>query len=75
MNLIYSMMRLLAAILDMASESETTRETLNSMAESVWEQAAVLQYDVKKYLSALNDDGNKVNNDNNKKENDAMTAN
>lgn len=53
MNLIFSMMRLLATILNMAQGSEMARETLDSTAEGIFEQAAILYRDVKDYTSAV----------------------
>jgi len=59
MNLIFSTMRMLSALLDMAAENDMACDTLGSLAEWVWEQAAMLRFDVKQYISAMNDDSPK----------------
>ena len=53
MNLIFSMMRLLATILNMAQGSQMARDTLDTTAEGIFEQAAILYRDVKDYISAV----------------------
>ena len=53
MNLIFSMMRLLATILDLAINSQIACDTLDTTAEGVLEQAAILYRDVKDYISAV----------------------
>ena len=53
MNLIFAMMRLLATILDMAQSSQIACDTLDSTAEGIFEQAAILFCDVKDYTSAV----------------------
>ena len=53
MNLIFAMMRLLATILDMAQNSQIACDTLDSTAEGIFEQAAILFRDVKDYTSAV----------------------
>ena len=57
MNLIFSLMRLLSTILDMAPNSEPARSTANSVADRIWEQAAALRFEVDQYITALNDEG------------------
>ena len=56
MNLVFSMMRFLATILNMAPDSETVCETLTSTAKSIVEQADVLCNDVNSYVSALTEE-------------------
>ena len=56
MNLIYAMMRLLATILDMAQSSQVACDTLDSTAEGIFEQAAILYGDIKNYTSAISCD-------------------
>ena len=53
MNLIFAMMRLLATILDMAQNSQMACDTLDSTAEGILEQSAILFRDIKKYTSAV----------------------
>ena len=53
MNMVYSLMRLLSSILDMAKESETARTTLTSVAENILNQAAELFNAVGQYASDL----------------------
>lgn len=53
MNLIFSMMRLLATILDMAQCSEMVRDTIDTTVESIVEQTAILYRDVKEYTSVV----------------------
>ena len=53
MNLIFSMMRLLATILNMAHDSQMARDTLDTTAEGIFEQAAILYHDVKDYISVV----------------------
>ncbi len=56
MNLVFSMMRFLATILNMAPDSEMVCETLVSMAKGVAEQADVLCHDVNSYVAALTEE-------------------
>ena len=55
MNLIFTMMRFLATVLDLAQNNEMVRSTLNSMSEGVLEQAAVLFRDVGEYVAQLSE--------------------
>ena len=53
MNLIFSMMRFLSTIMDMAAENDIVRGTLSDTAEGIFNQAAVLNRDVNEYIAAL----------------------
>ena len=53
MNLIFTMMRFLATILNMASDNEMVCETLTSIAKGIVEQADILCNNVDSYISAL----------------------
>ena len=53
LNLIYAMSKLLVSILDMASDSQVARDTLNKTAEGVLEQAAILYRDIEEYTAAV----------------------
>lgn len=57
MNLIFAMMRLMATILDMAMNNKIACDTLDSTAEGVFEQAAILFRDIKEYTSAISESG------------------
>ena len=59
MNLIFAMMRFLATILDMAQNSQVACDTLDSTAEGIFEQAAILYRDIKDYTSAVSCEGTK----------------
>ena len=60
LNLVYAMMRFLATILSMASDSQLARDTLVSTAEGILEQAAILYRDIGNYASAVADDTERV---------------
>ncbi len=53
MNLIYSMLKFLSTILDLALENPLACETIDSTAEALFEQAAVLYRDVNEYAAKL----------------------
>lgn len=53
MNLIFAMMRLLATILNMAKSSQLACDTLDTTAESIFEQAAILYRDIRDYTSSI----------------------
>ncbi len=55
LNLIFSMMRFLATILDMAPENKMVQETVSNIADGVTKQAAILKHDVGEYISTLSD--------------------
>ena len=54
-NLIFSMMKLMVTVLDMAQGNKIARDTLSVMAAGVSEQASELQHDVGEYVAALSD--------------------
>lgn len=64
MNLVYAMMRLLATILDLAQSSQIACDTLDSTAEGIFEQSAILYRDIKEYTSAVSCEGIKGNDEN-----------
>lgn len=54
-NLIFSMMKFMVTVLDMAQSNKIARDILSIMATGVSEQASILLNDVGKYVSALSD--------------------
>lgn len=56
MNLIFSMMKFMAMILDLLQDSKVARETLAITAQGLSEQADILLQDVGEYVSALSED-------------------
>ncbi len=56
MNLIFSMMKFMAMILDLLQDSKVARETLAITAQGLSEQADILLRDVGEYVSALSED-------------------
>lgn len=50
MNLVYSMMRFIATILNMAKDSPLARETISVTAEGLLEQCAILYRDISQYV-------------------------
>lgn len=55
MNLIFSMMKFMAMILDLLQDSKVARETLAITAQGLSEQADILLRDVGEYVSALSE--------------------
>ena len=53
MNLLYAMLKFLSTILDLALENPMACDTVNSTAEAVFEQAAVLYRDVSEYTDIV----------------------
>ena len=53
MNLLFAMMKFLSTVLDLALENQMACDTINSTAEAVFEQAAVLYRDVSEYTTEL----------------------
>ncbi len=60
LNLIYSMMRFLTTILDMAATNKIARDTLVITAEGLLNQAAELYADIGNYATAISDDAGRV---------------
>lgn len=53
LNLVYSMMKLLATILDLAADNEMARKVLADTANSLFQQNAILTHDICKYTEKL----------------------
>ncbi len=60
LNLVYSMMRFLSMIIDMAATSKIARDTLVITAEAILNQAAELYADVGNYANAIANDAGRV---------------
>ncbi len=60
LNLVYSMMRFLAMIIDMAATSKIARDTIVTTAEAILNQAAELYSDVGNYATAIANDAGRV---------------
>ena len=57
MNLLYTMMKFIAMLLDLAPENSTARETLMDTASGLFEQTAVLFHDISAYAETLTNEG------------------
>ena len=55
MNLLFSMMRFLATILDLALDNQMACDTVSITAEGILKQATLLYRDVGTYVAALSD--------------------
>lgn len=60
LNLIFSMMKFLSTIMDMAADNDMVCITLSNIAEDIFNQAAVLYRDVDEYIAALPDTEGRV---------------
>ena len=57
LNLLYTMMKFLSMLLDLAVDSQMARETLTDTASGLFEQTAVLFHDISTYAEALSSEG------------------
>ncbi len=57
MNLLYSMMKFLSMLLDLAVDSSAARETLTDTACGLFEQTAILFRDINAYAETLSSEG------------------
>ena len=57
LNLLYSMMKFLSMLLDLAVDSQAARETLTDTASGLFEQTAVLFHDISAYAEMLSSEG------------------
>lgn len=60
LNLLYTMMKFLSMLLDLAVDSQAARETLTDTANGLFEQTALLFHDICMYAKALSDEGIQV---------------
>ena len=60
LNLIYSMMRFLSMIMDMADTNKIARDTLVITAEGLLNQAAELYADIGNYAAVISDDAGRT---------------
>ena len=57
LNLLYSMMKFIAMLLDMSVDSQAARETLTDTASGLFEHTAVLFHDISAYAETLSNEG------------------
>lgn len=59
MNLLFTLMKFISMLLDMASDNQMARETLTDTASGLFEQTAVLFHDISAYaeMAAKDDEG------------------
>ncbi len=60
LNLIYSMMRFLTTIMDMAATNKIARDTLVITAEGILNQAAELYADIGNYATTISDNAGRT---------------
>ena len=56
MNLLFSMMKFISALLDLVPDNQMAQETLVGTASSLFEQTAVLFHDISAYAEMEKDD-------------------
>ncbi len=57
LNLLYSMMKFLSMLLDLAADNQAARQTLTDTVSGLFEQSAVLFHDISAYADALSSEG------------------
>ena len=60
MNLLYSMMKFISVLLDLAPDNQMAQETLVGTASSLFQETAVLFHDISAYAEMASEDSKRV---------------